>query len=318
MATGIADRLQLQGEHVHRSLAGDASGPMYWKVVVRPVTGVVERTVQRGTQADTLADWVGNEMAWEPEEVIWPAWSPSLDPAAEQHTTPLREAREHWGRLGDRLRESAKWMSTVLGAALALLLGTSPLGKLSEASFTWPAVAWGSGGLALLFVTLFLLLNVMQPRAVSFADIQSADRVGVKDRMDPLVRWKRVVESQQDLFLPCGINSLDGLRNAIIVEEGTLAALACAIQRAAQAECRAADEDAEAATWAASRHGDLEKACKVRIARLHDLKDAVGEITAIGEFYLLRQRSWTACILGSLSAAGGIACVIAGMATLNN
>jgi hypothetical protein len=143
MATAIADRPQLKGEHMHRSPAGDASGPMYWKVVVRPVDGVVERTVQRGARADALADWVGDETTWEPEEVIWPAWSPSLDPAADHHTTPLREAREHWSRLGDRLRESAKWMSTVLGAALALLLGTSPLGRLSEASFNQPAVAWG-------------------------------------------------------------------------------------------------------------------------------------------------------------------------------
>jgi hypothetical protein len=106
------------------------------------------------------------------------------------------------------------------------------------------------------------------------------------------------------------------LRNAIIVEEATLAALACAIQRAAQAECRAAEENAEVAAWANGRHSDLERACKVRIARLHDLKDAVGEIMAIGEFYLLRQRSWTACILGSLSTAGGIACVIAGLNAL--
>ena len=95
-------------------MAGDASGPMYWRVEVRPTDGVVERTVQRGRQATELKDWFGHEEAWEPEDVIWPAWSPSLDPAADHHTTPLREAREHWGRLGERLRESAKWMSTVL------------------------------------------------------------------------------------------------------------------------------------------------------------------------------------------------------------
>jgi hypothetical protein len=97
-------------------------------------------------------------------------------------------------------------MSTVLGAALALLLGTSPLGKLSEASFTWLATGWGLAGLALLFVALVLLLRVMQPRAVSFVDVQATDRDGLKDAMDPLVRWKRVVEAQQDLYLPCGIN----------------------------------------------------------------------------------------------------------------
>lgn len=315
MAPEIDNRLHLEGQHVHRSLAGDASGPMFWRVTVRPVDGVVKRTVKRGHQAHALEKWAGHETSWEPEKVIWPAWSPSLAPAAEHHTTPLGEAKEHWSKLGDRLRESAKWMSTVLSAALALLLGTSPLGRLSEASFNPTAVAWGVTGLGLLFVTLLLLLNVMQPSAVSFADVQTADRAGVKDRMDPLVRWKRVVESQQDLYLPCGISSLDGLRNAIIVEDATLDALACAIQHAAQAESRAAG-NVKVAHWASQQHSDLEQACRVRIARLHDLKRAVGEITAIGEFYLLRQRSWTACILGSLSTAGGIACVIAALNAL--
>lgn len=100
------------------------------------------------------------------------------------------------------------------------------------------------------------------------------------------------------------------------MEEATLAALACAIHRAARAECRAAEENDEMAAWAA-RHSELEKACEVRTARLRDLKDAVGEITAIGEFYLLRQRSWAACVLGAFSTAGGIACVIAGLAALH-
>jgi hypothetical protein len=316
MTTVVTDRPKIQGEHLHLSPAGDYSGPLYWKVIVHPTDGVVERIVQRGTSSATLVGWLGDERAWQPEEVIWPAWTPALAAAGEHHTTPLREAREHWGRLGDRLRESAKWMSTVLGAALALLLGTSPLGKLSEASFSPAAIGWGIAGLGLLFVTMLLLLNVMQPTAVSFADVQKSDQVGVKDGMDSLVRWKHVVQSQQDLYLPCGINSLDGLRNAIIVEEATLAALACAIQRAAQAECRATDENPEAAAWATARHGDLEEACKVRVARLHDLKDAVAEITAIGEFYLLRQRSLIACIGGTLSTAIGIACIVAGLAAL--
>jgi len=314
MATATVDRLILEGEHLHRSPAGDVRGPMYWKVRVRPWDGVVERSVWRGSRVGALDAWRGDQEAWEPEEVIWPAWSPGLDPAAERHTTPLREAREHWGRLGERLRETAKWMSTVLGAALALLLGTSPLGGLSEASLTGAAVLWGVIGLGCLFVTLWLLLTVLQPSAVSFADVQTSDRVGIKDRTDPLVRWKRVVESQQDLYLPCGINSLDGLRNAVIVEEATLAALACAIQRAAQAECRFAEYDVEAAAWVADRHRELIRAAEARTARLHDLRDAVGEVAVIGEFYVLKQRSWTACLLGAMCTAVGVACVVAALA----
>jgi hypothetical protein len=75
------------------------------------------------------------------------------------------------------------------------------------------------------------------------------------------------VERQQDLYLPCGINSLTGLRHSVIVEEATLAALARAIQDAT-AQCLDLTELVQART--------------VRAARLHDLKDAVGEIAAIG------------------------------------
>jgi hypothetical protein len=188
------------------------------------------------------------------------------------------------------------------------LIGTSPLGELSKASFTPASVRWGGAGLILLFVTLWLLLRVLQPQAISFVDVQSSDKRGFKGGIDPLVRWKRAVESQQDLYLPCGINSLNGLRLAIIVEEATLAALACAIQNAARAASRG-DE-------AAARHHDLEAACRVRVARLQDLKDSAGAVAAIGEFYALRQRSWIACVGGVVTAAGGIACVIAGLAAL--
>ncbi|MFG1605067.1 hypothetical protein [Actinoplanes sp. NPDC049265] len=308
--------VELDGVHVRRAPAGDDSEQIYWRVEVSPVDGVVKRTVQRGAGPATLADWPGDDTSWEPEAVIWPAWSPSLDPEADRRTTPLRGAREHWGALGDRLRESAKWMSTVLGAALALLLGTSPLGELGEKPLNARAVVWGLLGLAMLLCTMFLLLQVMQPRAVSFEDVQRSGR-------GPLARWRSVVETQQDLYLPDGVNDLNGLRNAIIVEESTLAALACAVQRASEAESQAAEADDEAAednhdaVRATRRRADLEQARRTRTARLRDLRAAVDEVAAIGEFYWLRRRGQYACYAGASFAAVGIACIVAALTALH-
>ena len=310
----------LEGTHLHRSSDGGGvdGGHLFWQVRVWSDDGVVKRQISRGQQHDQLRKWPhGHDekheawKSWQPEETIWPSWSPSLAPPDDRHLTPLHEVREHWTTLGDRLREAAKWMSTVLGAAIGLFIGTSPLGELGKVSFNATGTAWGMAGLGLLFVTLLLLLRVLQPGVVSFEAVQKSDQDGVRTRMDPLVRWKQEAESQQDLYLPCGISSLYGLRVAIIVEEATIGALAGAIQQAATARSRAPGPAADA------RQQELEEAARARIARLHDLKDAVGEVAAVGEFYVLLQRTWTACIVGGACTAAGIACVITGLAALH-
>ncbi|MEV4351612.1 hypothetical protein AB0J83_44715 [Actinoplanes sp. NPDC049596] len=299
MTTDTQARL-LSGEHLHRSIT-DGGQPVYWKVVVSPADGVIERRIFHGRDKHDLPEWPTGtaELDWEPESVIWPAWSPSPDVDGERRPTPLAEAGEHWSRLGDRLRESAKWMSTVAGAALALLLGTSPLGDLGQARFTWPAALCGVAGLILMSATLLLLLWVLRPSAVSFAQVQNA-----AGRHNPLVSWRCTVERQQDLYLPCGVNTLRGLRHAIIVEGATLEALACAIQRGA--------------TAGAPTHKILLKACEARVARLRDLKGAVAEVAAIGEFYRLRRRSALATTIGVVCAAIGLCFVIAALAMVHN
>ena len=63
----------------------------------------------------------------EEPEVIWPTWpaTPAEETAAS--ASPLAELQQYWTTTGNRLRDSAKWMAAVLGAALATVVGTSPL-----------------------------------------------------------------------------------------------------------------------------------------------------------------------------------------------
>jgi hypothetical protein len=280
---------------------GSRTYPAFWRVVVKPGRhGTVERTVYNGDDGNELTEWSAGIESWVPEKVIWPAWSPDLDPAGKDYRTPLSVISEHWGGLADRLRESAKWMSTVLGAALGLFLGTSPLGELKYDERHRVAILFGIVGLVCLSVTLFLLLLVIRPSAVSFADVQLSKVKGIR-ALYPLARWKRVVQTQQDLYLPIGIDSLDSLRQAAIVEEGTLTALAFALQ--------------EATIEGVDRTPILE-ACGARAARLRDLQSAVAEIAAIGEFYKVRWRSSWVSGVGVVLAGAGIFFVIAALIDL--
>src|SRR5262249_26055698 len=149
---------------------------------------------------------------------------------------------------GNRQRDSAKWMATVLGAAIATVIGTSPLARLSGHHLQLAAAVIGAAGLILLGVTMLLVLRAMQPQAVSYADIQAAGpprglvRVlhkrlrrhwrGSYVLESPLYRCRRAIESHQDLYLPCAVTSLKDLRRSIPLEEATLVALARARESA--------------------------------------------------------------------------------------
>src|SRR5579859_8091416 len=64
------------------------------------------------------------------DEVIWPTW-PTNASDVQLTRSPLAELERDWIDVSRRLRESAKWMSTVLGAALGTIVGASPLANLA-------------------------------------------------------------------------------------------------------------------------------------------------------------------------------------------
>jgi hypothetical protein len=291
------DLRQPESEHGRSSSLGPVSrdGCSYgeWTVFVRPSERVVTREVTHGSRH------------WEPE-VIWPTWPTTPAEEAAASASPLEELQQYWATAANRLRDSAKWMAAVLGAALASLVGTSPLAGHHLHS---TAAVIGLAGLVFLSITMLLIVQVMRPQAVSYYDIQHARALyGVAAALHrlathlrhhshflerPLYRWRQTIESHQDLYLPCGVTSLTDLRHSMIIEEATLVALAEARESA----------PSEAAVKTLSR------AQAARTARLLELRIAAAKVVTVGEYYKLRTRS-------ARATYGGIGCGLIGTAAI--
>jgi len=152
----------------------------------------------------------------------------------------------------------------------------------------------GLTGVAFLFFTLFLVLQVMRPQSVSYADVQSAE----KPWQNSLSKWREVVQSEEDLYLPCGVNCLTSLRQSMIIEEVTLGALA-------RAQASARDP---------STSQILCEAQTARSARLVELRTACARIATIGEYYKLRARSTRATYGGVLFGLIGTTAIVVAFA----
>jgi hypothetical protein len=253
------------------------------------------RQIRRDIWVDHKA-WKADRQRWQPEGGIWPTWP--ARPAEEVSSPPdsaLSGVQEYWAEAGNRLRDSAKWMATVVGAALAALVGTSPLTLIKGHHFGTVSFILGVIGLLSLGTTLFLIMQVMRPKAVSFTDIQSAK---IRPFPGALGRWQDTVESHQDMYLPCGVRCLTSLRQSMIIEKMTLMALALAHENpVGRKMCH-----------------ELGEAQAARAVRLVELRSAAAHITTIGEYYALRSRSTWATYVGILCGLIGTAAIIAAFA----
>ena len=227
------------------------------------------------------------------DEVIWPAWPATPQDEAAASPSPLAGVQEYWSTAGNRLRDSAKWTAAVLGAALATVIGTSPLAGIRAHTPQPIAIVLGSAALVFLGITMFLVLQVMRPQSVSYDDVQNAKRPRRWLPQTPLYKWRSAIESHQDLYLPCGVKDLTGLRQSMIIEEVTLMALACALATAGDQASR-------------------DKLCEARgarAARLRELRSTAAMVVTVGEYYTLRRRS-------SWATYGGILCGLLGTAAI--
>jgi hypothetical protein len=282
------ERLEIElARHMMTTSSGTAGlSQATWLVLLTTDGSQIRRDVWR----DKVA-WEVAAEGWEPEGVIWPTWP--VQPADEMSSAEaaLTGVQKYWNKSGNRLRDSAKWMATVLGAALATLVGTSPL-TTALRHRTATEMAFLLLGLLLLCVTLFLVMQVMRPQTVSFTEVQCAsERRGPFG--SPLGRWREIVESQEDLYLPCGVKCLTSLRQSMIIEKMTLMALAKAKETKKHHDMRT----------------ELEEAQEARAVRLTELRHAAAQVAIIGEYYKLRARS-------SRATYGGILCTLFGIAAI--
>jgi len=283
-----------------RQILGDGENggePVTWQVeVFRPRPGeVVTRVVtredscgrRRWSQFCNAPAEDDNVPAGDECDVIWPTWPARSQDEAAASPSPLADVQEYWRTVGNRLRDSAKWTAVVLGAALATVIGTSPLAGMREHRPQPIAIVLGAAGLVFLGVTMLLVLQVMRPQSVSFDNVQKAGKGKwwLPLPQTALCKWRTIVEKQQDLYLPCGVRCLTGLRQSMIVEEVTLVALSRAARNARDQAAREKFCQAQAA----------------RAARLLELRAAAAMVASVGEYYTLRYRS-------SLATYGGILC----------
>lgn len=274
----------------------NGSEQVEWKVEVAPAGEVITRKVRRNG-----APWNQCGSTWEPDScdafagdlVIWPAWPARPQDEVAASPSPLADVQEYWRTAGNRLRDSAKWTAVVLGAALATVIGTSPLAGMTKHRPPLTAIVLGGAGLIFLGITMFLVLQVMRPQAVSFADVQNAGMGSWWLPRTALCKWQAIIEVQQDLYLPCGVRCLAGLRESMIIEEITLVALSRATATARDPESRQKLCEAQAG----------------RAARLRELRAAAAMVATIGEYYMLRYRS-------SWATYGGILCGLLATASI--
>ena len=65
------------------------------------------------------------------------------------------------------LRDSAKWLAAVIGAALGSVIPTAQLGGLGHLHLSASSKVLGAVGLVLVSMTLLFVLRVLRPASVS-------------------------------------------------------------------------------------------------------------------------------------------------------
>jgi hypothetical protein len=186
-----------------------------WKDVCKG--GAVEATLEdpdpRGTgiaigRTIKLLDEKSNQcLSW--KEPVWPVWVPKSgsDPT-------LADFEKTWANASNQARATAKWLATILGVALAALIGSAPLSGFRGEYIPWRAYVVGAAGLACIACTLFLVVSVLVPQVTDFEDLISGKR--------PFKNLKKRFENNTGILLPLRVHTFAELAGRMRVEALTL------------------------------------------------------------------------------------------------
>jgi hypothetical protein len=155
-----------------------------------------------------LLDNGSNElMSW--EELVYPVWVPKSgsDPT-------LADFEKNWANASNQARATAKWLATILGVALAALIGSAPLSGLRGEYIPWRAYVVGAAGLACIALTLFLVVSVLVPQVTDFEDLISGKR--------PFKSLKKRFERNTGTLLPLRVHTFAELAGRMRLEALTL------------------------------------------------------------------------------------------------
>jgi len=213
-------------------------------------------------------------------EPIWPIWVPQPD-----SDTTIADFETHWNDASTQARSTAKWIATVLGAALAALIGTAPLAGFRDQDIPWYAYLSGGVGLVLIIVTLALIINVLVPQVTGFGDLTSSSGSGA------FAELKGKAKESTGALLPIGITTLDELAGRNRLEDYTLNKLANEI----------ADDNQDHTEKA--RHETLIAAQKGRAQWLSYLTQTITQWTVIASYRDVKNRADRALSLGLFTGA---------------
>jgi hypothetical protein len=249
-------------------------------------------------------------------EPIFPIYVPPVAEQTDARTTrsadqadPTATTDAFWAKAPDQARSTAKWIATVIGAALAAIVGTAPLSPLGGKDIDWVSLPGFLIviGLVLLGGTIFLVLSVLVPGIPTFADLMKPIPVpkflGWElpwwiPMSTPRARWLMAekVAEKNGVQLPIGIHSLNELGYGVRIEEMTLDKIA---ERVAQTK-----DKVEIEAWT-----------RVKTDRGHwleSLKSNVAQWTIVGSYLSVKVRSDRARSIGLVCGIVGGALLVAG------
>lgn len=219
------------------------------------------------------------------KEPVWPVWVPE----SNSGKIPA-DFEDTWAKASDQARATAKWIATILGVALAALIGSAPLSGIRGKHIPWPTYIIGAAGLACIALTLFLVVRVLVPQITGFEDL-------LPDK-GPFSDLKRRFENNAGILLPLRVCTFAELGGRVRLEALTLDRLENRIN-----DCRGDKK----------RQAEFKAYCDAQAGRskwLSYLMQTATQWTVIASYQDVKRRADLARNLGVVSGAVGTALIV--------
>lgn len=205
----------------------------------------------------------------------------------------LARFQKHWQDASMQARSTAKWIATIIGAALGALIGTAPLSGLQGKQIPESAMISAALGVLFIGVTLYLVLRVLVPNVTVFGDIIDQPKRALFSKFHHL---QEQASRGGGVMLPAGISSLAELGWCSQIERQTLDLLVVEIN--------------EARGQPNSKVEILETALNIRGQWYNYLANQIAQWTSIGAYIVVKRAAGVARIPGLLFGIAGTVLIV--------